>query len=70
MWDIESGKMKMKIPGHEYDVTAVAVSPDGSAILSGGQDTKLMTWDAQSGQPRAKLQGHTDEITSAGEVGR
>jgi len=64
VWDLETGRQKMKMLGHDHDVTAVAYSPDGSLILSGGQDSKLMMWESSTGQPKAKLQGHNDEVTA------
>ena len=65
VWDLNTGRQQMKMPGHEYDVTAVSYSPDGSLVLSGGQDNFLMIWESKTGQPKAKLQGHTDEVTAA-----
>ena len=65
-WDLHSsiGRQKMKMQGHKYDVSAVAYSPDGRFILSGGQDTKLVLWDARNGQTKCELHGHNDEVTS------
>ncbi len=38
------------LEGHTDDVTAVAVSADGSTIVSGSFDTTVRIWSAESGQ--------------------
>ncbi|MFO0969979.1 MAG: hypothetical protein U0793_30880 [Gemmataceae bacterium] len=39
-----------KIDGHKGHVRAVAFSPDGKWLLSGGADNELLLWDAKSGK--------------------
>lgn len=46
-------------------IVAVAFSPDGARIVSGGDDKMLRVWDASTGQPMgAPMQGHTRTVTS------
>lgn len=46
-------------------ILAIAVSPDGSRIVSGGDDHTLRLWDAKTGQPLgAPLKGHEGEVQS------
>jgi WD40 repeat protein len=54
--------------GHNGDfasrVLSVTFSPDGSRIVSGGDDRTVKVWDATSGQHVLDLEGHTQRVTS------
>src|SRR5262249_2396551 len=50
--------------GHTDWVTAVAVSGDGSRIVSGSFDKTVRVWDGRTGQALLHLQGHFDSVTS------
>jgi len=49
------------LTGHSVSVTSVAVSPDGSTIVSGGGDysNNLKVWRLSDGASLARLDGHT-----------
>lgn len=47
---------------HRGDVYAVAISPDGSQVLSGGWDMRLRLWDAADGKPLQPFIGHTNNV--------
>jgi WD40 repeat protein/serine/threonine protein kinase len=49
---------------HLAQVWAVAFSPDGRRILTGGFDGTAKVWDAASGEERFTLRGHADAVTS------
>ncbi len=49
--------------GHTASATAVAWSPDGATVASGGADMTIRLWDPQSGQLLAVLDDHEDSIT-------
>ena len=36
--------------GHDGEVYCACFSPDGSTIVSGGQDNTVRRWDVQSGK--------------------
>src|SRR5690606_22785150 len=38
------------VGGHDDDVTAVAMTPDGTVIASGGRDGFIKLWDTVTGQ--------------------
>ena len=38
VWDMVSGQEKSKMEGHTNRVTSVAISPDGTTIVSGSWD--------------------------------
>jgi eukaryotic-like serine/threonine-protein kinase len=50
--------------GHERYVFAVAWSPDGSSIASGGLDRQVHIWDSTTGQPMQIYRNHTAPIRS------
>lgn len=50
--------------GHECVVRAVAWSPDGSQVVSGGQDGRVFLWRADGGGEPLVFEGHTDRINA------
>ena len=45
---------------HEGDITDLAFSPDGRALVSsGGDDGRIIVWDVASGQEREAMTGHS-----------
>ena len=44
--------------GHKHGIVAIAYSPDGTTLVSGGFDRTARLWDVRSGSERATLQGH------------
>jgi WD40 repeat protein len=48
--------------GHTRGVSALAFSPDGKKLYSGGIDGKLNVWDLESGYQTASLREHSREI--------
>jgi WD40 repeat protein len=62
VWDTASRKLKLTLEGHLDEVNAVAYSPDGSRIASGGDDGLVILWDVHKGRLAAVLKGHTEEV--------
>jgi WD40 repeat protein len=50
LWDLETGKRIRTFAGHSGWVTDVAAHPDGTRIMSTGEDLSLRMWDIESGQ--------------------
>jgi len=57
VWDVESGREVRKLEGHKGRVLSVAVSPDGSQVMTGG-DTSVILWDASNGKIIRRFSGH------------
>ncbi len=48
--ELDSGKVTLRIPAHEYQIFNIAFSPDGKYIASSGQDCKVKLWNARTGE--------------------
>jgi WD40 repeat protein len=72
LWDVETGKEKVRFKGHKAEVTAAAFSPDGKRILTGGgvdevidnkrQDYSVRLWDRAKGEEIRAFEGHTTMV--------
>jgi WD40 repeat protein len=50
--------------GHSGQVWCLAVSPDGKALASGGQDKTIRLWDLAAAKPLHTLAGHNGDVWS------
>ncbi|MBI3407512.1 MAG: WD40 repeat domain-containing protein [Planctomycetes bacterium] len=62
MWDIVTGKEHRRFEGHSGPVPAMALSPDGRRLLTGGDDKTIRLWDVNSGKELHKFTGHNDTV--------
>jgi RNA polymerase sigma factor (sigma-70 family) len=62
LWDVDSGRPLTTLSGPAGGVTAVAFSPDGKTLASGGGDTSVLLWDVT----QARLEALWDGLRSAG----
>jgi WD40 repeat protein len=50
--------------GHTNEVQAIAITPDGKTLVSGGNDKTIKLWDLTTGKERATLRGHRAFVES------
>jgi len=50
--------------GHSQWVMAVAISPDGQMVVSGGLDATIRVWNLATGEPVRTLTGHTKPVNT------
>jgi WD40 repeat protein len=60
--EVKSGKTYRVLEGHPGIVRALAFSPSGSRLASGGGDRLVRLWDAKSGTLLAALAGHARQV--------
>jgi WD40 repeat protein len=56
------GPRERILQGHTRPVMAVAISPDGQHIVSGGSDGTVRVWDLASGRLERTPEGHTGKV--------
>ena len=65
LWSVDAeGRLTpaRDLPGHTGAVYALAFSPNGRTLASGGDDRAVILWDPISGQERLALTGHADRV--------
>ncbi len=64
LWDVASGRELRRIGTGPGLFDALAFSPDGLLLASGGDDGRIQVWEVASGQKRRSYEGHRHLITS------
>jgi hypothetical protein len=45
LWEVATGMERCTLAGHQYAISALAFSPDGSLLVSGSRDGSALIWD-------------------------
>lgn len=64
VWDVETGRELWRLAGHERDVRAVAVAPDGRTVYTGSSDKTLRAWDLVACRALGIVPGHSAWVQS------
>ena len=56
------GSLLREMPRHDGVLRAMAVTPDGHRLVSGGDDRTVRVWDLASGRLQHTLHGHSDSV--------
>jgi hypothetical protein len=65
IWETETGNIVRQIGRDSIDAFfAVAISPDGTLVMSNGETTEAVIWEVATGEPLHILQGHTGLVSS------
>jgi WD40 repeat protein len=64
LWDLARGRELFHVNGHRGRVRAVAFSPDGTVLASGGTDDSVRLWSPATATELTVLRGHSDTVLS------
>lgn len=62
VWEWRSETYVLKQQGHYYDVCALAYSPDGTLVVTGGDDGKVKVWQTATGFCTVTFTEHTGPV--------
>lgn len=63
VWEWRTETYVLKQQGHFYDLNAVAYSPNGQLMATGGDDGKVKVWNASSGFCFVTFSEHSSAVT-------
>jgi WD40 repeat protein/energy-coupling factor transporter ATP-binding protein EcfA2 len=64
VWNAGTSAVEAELEDHAAEVRAVAFSPDGRTLATGGNDADVMLWDARSFKRLLTLKGHTNDVNA------
>jgi WD40 repeat protein len=64
VWDVPSATERATLKKHTDVVSALALIPDGQAMITGSGDTTMKLWDLTTKTERTTILGHTSRVTA------
>lgn len=65
LWDVNTGKVKSTLTGHDGSVYSIAFGSDGKRLASGSADNTIRVWDIATGtEVLPPLSGHSGPVYS------
>jgi WD40 repeat protein len=64
VWDVPSGTERATLKKHTDVVSAVALIPDGQAMVTASADTTMKLWDLTTRAERTAILGHTSRVSA------
>lgn len=64
LWDLQTGREVRRFAGSAETAYALAFSPDGRRLASGGTDMVVRLWDVATGTELRRLEGHKSIISN------
>lgn len=62
VWNVQDGTPVQTLVGHSDSLYALALSPDGTLLATGGYDQQIVVWDLAQGTPIRNIVGHNGAI--------
>ncbi|MCI0602538.1 DUF4062 domain-containing protein [bacterium] len=56
IWNLDTGKLLSTLTGHTRSIEALAITPDGRTLVTGGWDYTIRVWDIKQGKCRFKIE--------------
>lgn len=62
LWEIATGKLRRQFTGHQREISALALSPDGKALISGSGDATGLIWNVLGVDANAPAKLNAQEL--------
>src|SRR5581483_7263334 len=56
VWEVATGKLRHKLPGHKYLISQVSFSPDGKTLVTTNWNQTIRLWETLTGRQRSRFE--------------